>query len=77
MAKPKPNNANILVGLGERIRTLRKKRGWTQVIMSEKIGMDRSFIADLERGKRNITILNLVVLAQGFDTTLSQLLSRL
>jgi transcriptional regulator with XRE-family HTH domain len=45
--------------------------------MSEKIGMNRSFIADLERGKRNITLLNLVVLAQGFDTTLSQLLSRL
>jgi len=51
MAKPKPNNANILVGLGERIRKLRKKRGWTQEIMAEKIGMDRSFIADLERGK--------------------------
>jgi transcriptional regulator with XRE-family HTH domain len=39
--------------------------------------MDRSFIADLERGKRNITILNLVVLAQGFGITLSQFLSRL
>ena len=77
MSKPKPNNADVLVGLGERIRKLRKKRGWTQEIMAEKIGMDRSFIADLERGKRNITILNLVVLAQGFDITLSQLLSRL
>jgi transcriptional regulator with XRE-family HTH domain len=65
------------VGLGERIRNLRKKRGWTQEIMAEKIGMDRSFIADLERGKRNITILNLVVLAQGFGITLSQFLSRL
>jgi transcriptional regulator with XRE-family HTH domain len=43
----------------------------------EKIGMDRSFIADLERGKRNITILNLEVLAQGFAISLSQLLSRL
>jgi transcriptional regulator with XRE-family HTH domain len=77
MAKPKPNNADVLVGLGERIRNLRKKRGWTQEIMAEKIGMDRSFIADLERGKRNITILNLVVLAQGFGITLSQFLSRL
>ena len=77
MAKPKPNNADVLVGLGERIRRLRIKRGWTQVIMAEKIGMDRSFIADLERGKRNITLLNLVVLAQGFDITLSQLLSGL
>ncbi len=77
MAKPKPNNADVLVGLGERIRKLRKKRGWTQEIMAEKIGMDRSFIADLERGKRNITILNLDVLAQGFGISLSQLLSRI
>jgi transcriptional regulator with XRE-family HTH domain len=77
MAKPKPNNADVLVGLGERIRKLRKKRGWTQEIMAEKIGMDRSFIADLERGKLNITILNLVVLAQGFGISLSQMLSRL
>jgi transcriptional regulator with XRE-family HTH domain len=77
MPKPKPNHADILVGLGERIRKLRIKRGWTQVIMAEKIGMDRSFIADLERGKRNITLLNLVVLAQGFDITLSKLLSGL
>jgi transcriptional regulator with XRE-family HTH domain len=45
--------------------------------MAEKIGMDRSFIADLERGKRNITILNLDVLAQGFGISLSQLLSRI
>jgi transcriptional regulator with XRE-family HTH domain len=77
MPKPKPNNADVLVGLGERIRKLRIKRGWTQVIMAEKIGIDRSFIADLERGKRNITLLNLEVLAKGFGITLSKLLSGL
>ena len=77
MAKPKPNNADVFVNLGERIRKLRNKRGWTQVIMAEKIGMDRSFIADVERGKRNISLLYLVVLADGFGITLSQLLSGL
>jgi transcriptional regulator with XRE-family HTH domain len=68
---------DLLVRLGERIRKLRKKRGWTQVVMAEKIGLDRSFIADVERGKRNISILNLELMAKGFKITLSQLLSRL
>jgi transcriptional regulator with XRE-family HTH domain len=45
--------------------------------MAEKIGLDRSFIADLERGKRNVSILNLFIIAEGFKKTLSQLLSRI
>jgi transcriptional regulator with XRE-family HTH domain len=68
---------DLLIRLGERIRKLRKRRGWTQVIMAEKIGLDRSFIADVERGKRNISILNLEIVAKGFKITLSQLLSKL
>lgn len=68
---------DLLMRLGERIRKLRKRRGWTQVVMAEKIGLDRSFIADVERGKRNISILNLEIVAKGFKVTLSQLLSRL
>jgi transcriptional regulator with XRE-family HTH domain len=66
----------LLIRLGDRIRKLRKEKGWTQVVMAEKIGLDRSFIADLERGKRNISILNLSLIAEGLQKTLSQLLSR-
>lgn len=69
--------ADLLVRLGERIRKLRKKRGWTQVVMAEKIGIDRSFLADVERGKRNVSILNLDLMAKGLKVTLSQLFSRL
>jgi transcriptional regulator with XRE-family HTH domain len=67
---------DLLVRLGDRIQKLRKRRGWTQVIMAEKIGLDRSFIADVERGKRNISILNLDLIAKGFKLSLSQLLSK-
>jgi transcriptional regulator with XRE-family HTH domain len=45
--------------------------------MAEKIGLDRSFIADVERGKRNISILNLDLIAKGFRVSLSRFLSRL
>jgi len=66
---------DLLVCLGDRIQRLRKKRGWTQVVMAEKIGLDRSFIADVERGKRNISILNLDIIAKGFKLSLARLLS--
>ncbi len=68
---------DLLIRLGIRIRQLRRKRGWTQVVMAERVGLDRSFLADVERGKRNISILNLELIAKGLRLSLSQLLSRL
>jgi transcriptional regulator with XRE-family HTH domain len=68
---------DLLIRLGDRIKRLRNKRGWTQVEMAEKVGIDRSFLADVERGKRNVSILNLDLIARGLRVSLSQLLSRL
>jgi transcriptional regulator with XRE-family HTH domain len=65
----------LLLRLGHRIRKLREQHGWTQVEMAEKVGLDRSFLADVERGKRNISIRNLYVIAKGLRKSLSQLLS--
>jgi len=67
---------DLLIRLGNRVRKLRKQQGWTQVVMAEKIGLDRAFIADVERGKRNISIRNLNFIAKGFKKSLSQLLSK-
>ena len=68
---------DLLVRLGKRIRTLREKRSWTQVEMAEKVGIDRSFLADVERGRRNISVLNLELIAKGLGVSLSRLFSRL
>ena len=59
------------------VNSLRKTRGWTQTEMAERVGIDRSFLADVERGKRNVSILNLELIAHGFKISLSQLFSRL
>ena len=68
---------DLLVRLGSRIKKLRRKRGWSQAEMAERVGIDRSFLADVERGKRNISILNLEIIADGLKVSLSQLLARL
>jgi transcriptional regulator with XRE-family HTH domain len=44
--------------------------------MAGKLGLDGSYLADMERGKRNIALMNLEVITFGFELTLSQLLSR-
>ena len=47
-----------------------------QVQLAERIGIDRTFLADVERGKRNISILNLELIAKGLDVPLARLLSK-
>ncbi len=65
----------MLDRLGARIRKLRKQRGWSQVVMAERIGIDRSFLADIERGKRNVSIGTLDIIAKGLNRSLAQLFS--
>ncbi len=57
---------DIRARFGRKVRKLRLQRGWTQVDMAEKLGLDRSYLADVERGKRNISLLNPDMIAMGF-----------
>lgn len=45
--------------------------------MAKYVGMDRSFISDLENGKKEICLRNLELLATTFDMTVAKLLSGL
>jgi len=60
-------STDICIRLGNRIRALRKKRGWTQFEMSEHIGLDRSYLAEVETGKIEICVRNLGLIAQGLE----------
>lgn len=70
-------SSNITERFGERLRSLREKAGWTQVMMAEKVGIDRSYISDMERGKKNACLPTLEALAQAFGLSISQLLKGL
>jgi transcriptional regulator with XRE-family HTH domain len=62
---------------GKRLRALRKKHGWTQEALSHKLGLDRTYLSDIENGRMNVSIVNLEIIAQGFNLSLSKLLSRI
>jgi transcriptional regulator with XRE-family HTH domain len=45
--------------------------------MAEHLGLDRSYLSDLERGKKEICIRNLEIIALAFGITPAKLLSRI
>lgn len=59
--------------VGNRIRELRKETGLSQEKFAAKIGMDRTYFASVELGKRNISIVNLEKIADGLNISLAKL----
>lgn len=67
----------ITEDLGKRIRALRQQTGLSQEKFALKIGMDRTYFASVEAGKRNIAIVNIKKIADGLGVTLSELFEKL
>ena len=63
----------ITIAFGNRIRDLRKKMGLSQEKFALKIGMDRTYFASVEVGKRNISLCNIKKIADGLGVSLSEL----
>jgi transcriptional regulator with XRE-family HTH domain len=55
--------------VGENVKHLRVERGMTQEQLAEQSGFTQQYISDLERGKRNPTVVSLLELAQALGST--------
>lgn len=58
MKKPDPR-----IIFGKRIAALRKERGWSQEQLALESGLARSYLGGVERGQRNISLINIYRLA--------------
>jgi transcriptional regulator with XRE-family HTH domain len=67
----------IQKALGQRIRELRLKQGYSQEDFADHCGVHRTFMGTIERGETNLSFSNLVKVSQGLGITLSVLLSGL
>lgn len=63
----------ITSALGKRMRELRRQTGLSQEKFALKIGMDRTYYASVEAGRRNIAIINIKKIADGYGISLSEL----
>jgi transcriptional regulator with XRE-family HTH domain len=63
----------MLTRFGRRVRALRTARGHSQEAFADVCGLDRTYISGIERGRRNIGLLNIEVIARALGMTVSDL----
>jgi transcriptional regulator with XRE-family HTH domain len=67
------NDRRFLRELGGRVRERRESRGLTQAELGDRCELHRTFIGSVERGERNVSVLNLHRIARVLRTSLSDL----
>ena len=72
---PPDDAQEFLRGFGEVIRAHRKERGLSQEALAEEIPLYRSYLADVERGARNLGLVNAMRVARALGVPLSRLVA--
>ena len=63
--------ADIAVRFGLRVQKLRKAKGLSQETFAAKCGLDRTYISGIERGRRNVSLRNIEVIAKALGISIS------
>ena len=61
---------SICKKFGERVRKLRTAQSLSQEAFAQKTGLHRTYIGGIERGERNVSLVNIEKIAKALDLTL-------
>jgi transcriptional regulator with XRE-family HTH domain len=64
---------DIRVRFGKAIRKRRRKLGVSQEAFADICGLDRTYIGGIERGERNVALINIERIAKALRISLSEL----
>lgn len=65
---------NIQVQFGNKVRELRKQKKFSQEELAHKTGLHRTYISDIERGNRNVSLENIKKIANALNVRMDFLL---
>ena len=77
MKKNTSTQHTYLKKVGLNIREARKEKGMSQESLALAADLDRSYVGSVERGERNIAVVNLKKIADALKVPVSQLLKNL
>ena len=66
--------ADIQKKFGDKLRKLRKQKGLSQEDLAFKSGLHRTYISDIERGSRNLSLKNIEKIAKALGMSPKSLL---
>jgi transcriptional regulator with XRE-family HTH domain len=66
---------DIRKDFGRRVKALRTRSGISQEGLAERSGLDRTYISSMERGGRNVSLLNIERIAAALHVTVEYLFS--
>lgn len=64
---------NLQKEFGQIVKKHRQELNLSQEKFAEKIGLHRTYISEVERGTRNISLINIVRIAEGLNINSSQI----
>jgi transcriptional regulator with XRE-family HTH domain len=70
------DEAQLLQDFGDRVRALRLELGVSQEKLALDCGLDRTYISGIERGKRNVSLVNIHRLADALGVSASDLFQK-
>lgn len=65
------------MAFGKTVRTLRTAAGISQERLADLADINRSYIGDVERGKRNISLVNMTKVAAALSVPLSRVIAQM
>lgn len=66
--------SDVQIRFGDRLREIRRKKGISQEKLADLAGLHRTYVSGVERGERNISLLNIERLAIALDVAMPDLM---
>lgn len=66
-------SSDILIKFGEKVRRLRKERGFSQEELAYRADLHRTYIGMIERAEKNITLINIEKIANALEIKIENL----
>ena len=72
---PERARSDLLTAFGAAVRRLRQERGWSQEAFADRAGVHRTYMGAIERGERNLSLLNIGRIAIALRVPLAALMA--
>jgi regulatory protein munI len=64
---------DILISFGSTVRKLRMEKGVSQEMFASECDLHRTYMSDIELGKRNVSLENIAKIASALNISISEL----